>query len=190
MDIFRWDFLVATFRNGMGFTDQLAIETAVPGEDFNHVSSSRSSVRALVRLVAERSRAGRPSLYSEEDCASGDRHRDTVRGRRVTLREGGRSPFSSEAGEGVPTLNVAKYATFYMGHPTLRGGTGSGLGSADLPRRLSLREQNLPAAWVVEFQDANQPICAALCRDSCARLPRPRCGSRIAVKGFRFQRSS
>lgn len=117
MKIFRWDFLVATFRNGMGFTDQLAIETAVPGEDFNHVSSSRSSVRALVRLVAERSRAGRPSLYSEEDCASGDRHRDTVRGRRVTLREGGRSPFSSEAGEGVPTLNVAKYATFYMGHP-------------------------------------------------------------------------
>ncbi len=44
--------------------------------------------------------------------------------------------------------------------------------------------QNLCRGGVIEFQDAIQPICAALRRDSCAHLPQPQRGSRLAVKGF------
>jgi hypothetical protein len=41
-----------------------------------------------------------------------------------------------------------------------------------------------PLSRVVKCPDAIQPIRAALCRDSCTHLPRPRRSGRLAVKGF------
>jgi Glyoxalase/Bleomycin resistance protein/Dioxygenase superfamily len=43
---------------------------------------------------------------------------------------------------------------------------------------------------MIKLPDAIQPIGAALRRDSCAHLPRPRRGSRLAVKGFWVQHPS